>query len=211
VERCQEELTEAPTILSFNCPDCQNHFDQVRELLSGLAVEISVDPRLVRGLDYYCRTTFEVTADHLGAQDAVAGGGRYDGLLKNLGGPDLPAIGFAIGLERLALLLPSSAGTINRPFVFLAPMGKESRERAFELLRTLHKKEIPCLMEYEDKSLKSLLRRAGKTGSVYAAILGNEELSRNQILIRDLDRQQQEEIPLSKFLDYFLERYPKIT
>ena len=211
VERCREELTEAPTILSFNCPDCQNHFDQVRELLSGLAVEISVDPRLVRGLDYYCRTTFEVTAAHLGAQDAVAGGGRYDGLLKNLGGPDLPAIGFAIGLERLALLLPSPAGTINRPFVFLAPMGKESRDRAFELLRTLHKKEIPCLMEYEDKSLKSLLRRAGKTGSVYAAILGNEELSRNQILIRDLGRQQQEEIPLSNFLDYFLERYPKIT
>jgi histidyl-tRNA synthetase len=206
VERCREELAQAPTILSFNCLDCQNHFQKVQELISPLSIEFAVAPRLVRGLDYYVRTTFEVTAPHLGAQDAVAGGGRYDGLLREMGGPDLPAIGFAIGLERVALLLPFQEKWNTPPLVYLAPLGPEARAKAQELLRRLHKKEIPALMEYEDRSLKSLLRRADKAASRFVAILGSEELKKDAILIRDLIRQTQEEIPLSRFMDFFLER-----
>ena len=133
-------------------PECQQHFEQVQDLISGLSIPVHKDPRLVRGLDYYCRTTFEVSASHLGSQDAVAGGGRYDGLIRQLGGPDMPSIGFAIGLDRAALLLSSLEEWINRPFVFLIPLGPEARERAFNLLTVLYKKEIPAMMEYEGKS-----------------------------------------------------------
>ena len=207
VERCREVLAAAPTIGAFNCPECQRHFDQVQELIEGLAIEVHLDSRLVRGLDYYCRTTFEVSASHLGAQDAVAGGGRYDGLIRNMGGPDLPAIGFAIGMERAALLLTSQEEWSRRPFVFLIPLGAAARDKAFGLLRTLVKKEIPAFMEYEDKSLKSQLKRADKTRSPYVAILGTEELNRDRILIRNLNTQDQEEIPIPQFLNYFLEKY----
>jgi len=207
VERCQEVLVTAPTITAFNCPECQTHFAQVQELISRLHIPSHLDPRLVRGLDYYCRTTFEVSAGHLGAQDAVAGGGRYDGLLQLLGGPDLPAIGLAIGLERAALLLSSQEEWRSRPFVFLIPLGAEARDKAFDLLTTLIKKEIPAVMDYEDKSLKSRLKRADKAKSHYAAILGSEELNKDQILIRNLNTQSQGEIPIPQFLDYFLERY----
>lgn len=207
VERCQEVLTPAPTITAFNCPECQDYFTKVQELLDQSAIPVYPDPRLVRGLDYYCRTTFEVSASHLGAQDAVAGGGRYDGLIRQLGGPDLPAIGFAIGLERAALLLSPQEEWIKRPFVFIIPMGPAAREKAFGLLKTLYKEEIPALMEYEDKSLKSQLRRADKLKIPFVAILGTEELNRDQIVIRNLNTQSQEEIPIHRFLDYFFEKF----
>jgi histidyl-tRNA synthetase len=207
VERCREVLIEAPTITAYNCPPCQKHFDQVQGLIGQLAIRVELDPRLVRGLDYYCRTTFEISASHLGAQDAVAGGGRYDGLIRQMGGQDLPAIGFAIGLERAALLLSAQEEWIQRPFVFLIPLGEKARDKAFSLLRTLYKKEIPALMEYEDKSLKSLLRRADKAKCPYVAILGSEELDRDRIMIRNLNTQTQEEIPIPQFLDYFLGKY----
>ncbi len=209
VERCGEVLAQAPEIATFICPDCRRHFDQVQELISGLSIPVQRDPRLVRGLDYYCRTTFEVSASHLGSQDAVAGGGRYDGLIRELGGPDMSAIGFAIGLDRAALLLSSLEEWINRPYVFLIPLGPAARDKAFNLLTVLYKKEIPAMMEYEDKSLKSQLKRADKIKSHYAAILGTEEMNNNQILIRNLDDQSQEMIPIPHFLDYFLERYLK--
>jgi histidyl-tRNA synthetase len=209
VERCQEVLIEAPTITAFNCPLCREHFEKVQKLIARLVIPVHLDPRLVRGLDYYCRTTFEVSASHLGSQDAVAGGGRYDGLIQQLGGPDLPAIGFAIGLERAALLLSSQEGWINRPLVYLIPLGAEAREKAFHLLRNLYKKEIPALMDYEDRSLKSLLKRADKAKSTYVAILGSDELSRDQILIRNLNTKDQKEIPIPQFLNFFLEKHTK--
>jgi histidyl-tRNA synthetase len=207
VERCQEILADAPTIMAFNCAPCQTHFDQVQELVGQLSIRVELDPRLVRGLDYYCRTTFEVSASHLGAQDAVAGGGRYDGLIRQMGGPDLPAIGFAIGLERAALLLSSQEEWIQRPFVTIIPLGQAARDKAFHLLRSLYKKEIPGYMEYDDKSLKSQLRRADKANCPYVAILGTEELLKDRILIRNLNTQVQDDIPIPQFLDYFLGKY----
>lgn len=211
VERCQEIIAEAPTVPAYNCSSCRSHYERVLELISGLSLPVQSDPRLVRGLDYYTRTTFEVSADSLGAQDAVAGGGRYDGLIRELGGPDLPAVGFAIGMERTALLLPNLEDWNIGPLVYLIPLGEEARARAFGLLHTLHKKNIPAHMEYEEKSLKSQLKRADKLKAPYAAILGSEELREDRILIRDLNRQSQERIPLPQFLDYFLEKNEKMT
>ncbi|MEW6186535.1 MAG: histidine--tRNA ligase [Thermodesulfobacteriota bacterium] len=211
VERCQEILVQAPTILAYNCPPCQTHFDRVLELASGLSIKVHPDPRLVRGLDYYTRTTFEVAAGELGAQDALAGGGRYDNLVRELGGPDLPAVGFAIGLERAALLLPVLEEWRQHPLVFLIPLGEQAREKAFELLTTLLKKEIPAHMEYEEKSLKSQLKRADKLKSAFAAILGSEELKNDRIVIRNLNSQNQDLIPIPQFLDYFLDRLDKRT
>jgi histidyl-tRNA synthetase len=207
VERCREYLLEAPGIQEFICPECRDHFGLLLELLSPHGVPIQIDPRLVRGLDYYCRTTFEVTASNLGAQDAVAGGGRYDGLIKTLGGPDLPGIGFAIGLERLALLVPERDAWQPGPWVFLAALGLEAREKAFAWLQALREKGIPADMEPEEKSLKSQFRRADKLKASMVMILGTEELQQGKALVRVMETKTQEEVPLSELVEFFIHRY----
>ena len=207
VERCQEFLKEAPAIPDFNCPACRDHFERVQELLSPWDIPIVLDPRLVRGLDYYCRTTFEVSAVHLGAQDAVAGGGRYDGLLKTLGGPDLPAIGFAIGVERAALLLGGDQHWDVGPFVFFAALGEDARRRAFQWVQSLREQRIPAEMEPEEKSLKSQFRRADKLQARYVVILGTEELERNRAVVRVMENKAQEEVPLGELVKFLTQRY----
>ena len=174
----------------------------VQELLSPWDLPVQLDPRLVRGLDYYCRTTFEVSAVHLGAQDAVAGGGRYDGLLKTLGGPDLPGIGFAIGLERAALLLGEDQQWETGPFVFFATLGEDARRRAFQWVQSLREQGVPAEMEPEEKSLKSQFRRADKLRARYVVILGTEELEKNRAVVRVMENKTQEEVPLGELVDF---------
>ncbi len=207
VERCQELLREAPTIPDFCCPACRDHFDRVQELLSPWEIPIVLDPRLVRGLDYYCRTTFEVSAVHLGAQDAVAGGGRYDGLLKTLGGPDLPAIGFAIGVERAALLLGEDPPWETDPFVFFAALGEDARRRAFQWVQSLREQGVPAEMEPEEKSLKSQFRRADKLRVPLVVITGSEELEKGRATVRIMENKTQEEVPLADLVNFFIYRY----
>ena len=207
VERCQEYLQQAPAIPDFTCPACRDHFQTVQELLAPWAVPISLDPRLVRGLDYYCRTTFEVSAVHLGAQDAVAGGGRYDGLLKTLGGPDLPAIGFAIGMERAALLLAGEQSWSPGPLVFFAALGENARRRAFEWLQSLRDRGVAAEMEPEEKSLKSQFRRADKLQVPYVVILGDTELGKGRAVVRTMADKTQEEVPLTDIVEFFVTRH----
>ena len=194
-------MREAPTIPDFCCPDCRDHFERVQELLSPWDIPIVLDPRLVRGLDYYCRTTFEVSAAHLGAQDAVAGGGRYDGLLKTLGGPDLPAIGFAIGVERAALLLGRTQWETG-PFVFFAALGEDARRRAFQWVQSLREQGVPAEMEPEEKSLKSQFRRADKLRAPLVVITGSEELEKGRAIVRIMENKTQEEVPLGELVDF---------
>jgi histidyl-tRNA synthetase len=158
-------------------------------------------------LDYYCRTTFEVSAVHLGAQDAVAGGGRYDGLLKTLGGPDLPGIGFAIGLERAVLLLGEDQQWETGPFVFFATLGEDARRRAFHWVQSLREQGIPAEMEPEEKSLKSQFRRADKLRAPLVVIAGSEELEKSQAIVRIMENKTQEEVPLSELVDFIIRRY----
>ena len=200
-EECQAQLAEAPVVLDFLCPDCRGHFDRVKDLLDGLNLPYAVNPRMVRGLDYYTRTAFEVVTGELGAQNAVCGGGRYDGLAEEIGGPSIPAIGFAIGMERLVMLLAEERNYSRHPHVFLAALGEGAQRRAFALVQELRDRGIWAETEYEGKSLKSQMRRADKVESPFVIILGEEELRKGYVILRDMATKAQEEIPFSEIME----------
>jgi histidyl-tRNA synthetase len=191
---CQALLATAPVVLDFLCPDCRRHFERVKTLLNGLDLAYSVNPRMVRGLDYYTRTAFEVVTGELGAQNAVCGGGRYDGLAEEIGGPPIPAIGFAIGMERLVMLLGEESNYCRYPDVFVAALGEEAQRRAFILLQELRDVGVWAEADYAGKSLKSQMRRADKMKSYYVIILGEEELKKGYAILRDMATKGQEEI-----------------
>jgi histidyl-tRNA synthetase len=192
VDRCIEIAAGAPSILDHLCAGCGEHFDGVRGRLDRMGVKAVVDPRIVRGLDYYVRTAFEATTDRLGAKNAVAAGGRYDGLVKALGGPDIPGIGFAVGLERLISLLPEGLPIpADGPRVLLVGAGGEpSREAAFALADALRRAGV-SLEWGGDRSLKAAMRRADRIGAEFVLILGDEELARDEVVLRDMRRQSQ--------------------
>jgi len=195
-EGCQKALEKAPSILDYLCPDCRSHFAKVRMLLDDLPLPYGVNPRMVRGLDYYTRTAFEVVAGELGAQNAVSGGGRYDGLAEDIGGPRVPSIGFAIGIERLVLLLPQKEPR-RQTQVFLAALGEEPRRKAFSLAQEMRRADIRVDLDYEGKSLKSQMRKADKMRSPYVLILGEEEVKNHRAILRNMATKDQEEIPLA--------------
>lgn len=199
-EGCQAALTDAPVILDFLCPDCRRHFGQVKALLDDVRLPYVLNPRMVRGLDYYTRTAFEVVAGELGAQNAVCGGGRYDGLAQEIGGSSVPAIGFAIGVERLVMLLAEERNYSRYPDVFLAALGEEAQRRVFTLAQELRDVGIWAEVDYEGKSLKSQMRRADKMKTPYVIILGEEELKKNVVILRNMATKGQEEIPLGEII-----------
>lgn len=187
VERCQALLTDAPVLLHSICGKCADHFESVKDYLQMLQTGYLVNPRMVRGLDYYMRTTFEVITDRLGAQNAVGGGGRYNGLVRDLGGPDLPGIGFAIGMERLILLLQQDQAQGERPpKIFVAALGEAARKEGFLLAQQLRSRGLEVESDYEGTSLKSQMRRADKLGVRHVLILGDDEISRGEVQVRDM-------------------------
>jgi histidyl-tRNA synthetase len=193
VDRCIEIAAGAPSILDHLCAGCGEHFDGVRGRLDRMGVKAVVDPRIVRGLDYYVRTAFEATADRLGAKNAVAAGGRYDGLVKALGGPDIRDR-FRGGMERLIRSCRRSPSP-GRPRVLLVGAGGEpSREAAFALADALRRAGV-SLEWGGDRSLKAAMRRADRIGAEFVLILGDEELARDEVVLRDMRRQSQEKIP----------------
>jgi len=183
---CQSILQNAPVIRDYLCPDCAAHFSRVLELLDRFNVAYEVRPKLVRGLDYYTRTAFEVAAVGLGAQDAVAGGGRYNGLAKELGGPDLPAIGFAIGEDRLLEVLPQDFGQDVRPRVFVAALGEPARERAFTVVQDLRRKNLAAEMDFDGRSLKAQMSLADRLNAAYVVIVGDKELAAGVAQVRPM-------------------------
>jgi histidyl-tRNA synthetase len=197
VPGCQEATVGAPAVIDHLCSGCASHFAAVREYLDDLGVPYSVNPRMVRGLDYYTKTTFEMVTDRLGAQSAVAAGGRYDRLVADLGGPSLPGIGFAMGVERLALLLGNRDDDAPRPALFIATLGDEAERFGFRLLTRLQRQGTLAEMEYAGKSLKAQLRRADKLGAQRVLILGGDELARGVAQLRDMASGTQEELPLT--------------
>ena len=198
VVSCGKLVDKAPVLLDYLCPECVRNFQSVKEHLDSLAVAYTIDPFMVRGLDYYTRTTFEAITPHLGAaQDAVGGGGRYDGLMKALGGPDLPGTGFAIGMERLILLLDDKAGAAtdsNR--LFVACLGEEAKKKGFPLVQELRLGGLSVEMDYESKSLKAQMRRANKLEATHVLILGDDELAKGAAVLRNMEAGTQEEISL---------------
>ena len=192
---CQPVIERAPSILEALCADCQSHFREVQAALRPLGISYQVTPRMVRGLDYYVRTTFEVVTGELGAQNAVAGGGRYDGLIEALGGPSDSGIGFAIGMERVALLLPE-AGDAASPLALLIPLGDAALQRLLALAQTVRRQGLAVELSYGSRKLRSELDRANRLGIPYAVIVGDVELERGHAQLREMAAGSQHEVLL---------------
>lgn len=168
------------------CPDCGAHFAKVQDLLKVSGVPHNVNPNLVRGLDYYTRTVFEVRSGALGSQDAVCGGGRYDDLVKSMGGPAAPAIGWALGVDRLAMLLKDKPAADDSPKVFVVAASKEAGEKAYGLLTAVREAGVSADFSSFDLSLKSQMRSADKSGAAYALIIGEDELKAGTCAVKPL-------------------------
>lgn len=184
---CREATVDAPLMLDHLCAPCKTHFDAVRQVLDREAVPYTLAPRMVRGLDYYVRTAFEVTAEGLGSQNAVGGGGRYDGLVRELGGPDTPGIGFALGVERLLLSMDDHAEARPLPpEVFLVPLGADAEIEAMHVAHRWRREGLRVEMSSGGRSLKSQMRYADKTNAPYVLILGADELAAKAATVRDM-------------------------
>jgi histidyl-tRNA synthetase len=202
---CQEVMAEAPHLGDYLCSECTEHFKGVQYYLKVLDVPSTINPRMVRGLDYYTKTAFEVVAEGLGAQNAVAAGGRYDQLVEELGGPDIPGIGFAIGMERLLLILPRE----HRPAdlaLFIAALGEEAQKEAFSLSCRLNRSGVRTMIDYEGRSLKAQMRRADKFGARFVLIIGEDEQRSGKAILRDMEKKKQEEVPLHSIFEEITSR-----
>lgn len=195
---CQELLTQVPTIADQLCDDCVRHDRRVRELLERYQVPYRRNPRLVRGLDYYTRTAFEVITTSLGSQDAVAGGGRYNGLVKELGGPDIPAVGFAIGAERLVALLNQQEEAIPRkPLLFIAVLGTAALEQGFDLAQNLRRQGFAVDLDFAQRSLKAQLTMANRRRAAFVLILGDQELAVGEAPLKNMATGAQEMVSVT--------------
>jgi histidyl-tRNA synthetase len=199
VESCGEIISQAPHLTDFICATCRKHFAQVKACLTLFEIPYTINAKMVRGLDYYTRTTFEVKTEFLGAQNAILGGGRYDHLVRDLGGPDISGIGFAIGLERLAALMPDQNDhPADSPLLFIAVLGEQAVDKAFYLSNSLRFKGIRVETDHSGRSLKSQMKRADKLNSAFVLILGTREISENRALLRNMNTSTQEEVDLDK-------------
>jgi histidyl-tRNA synthetase len=202
VPGCREALAGAPSILDHLCGDCRLDFDDLQAALTALTVPYIVDKRLVRGLDYYTRATFEIQTGALGAQSAVAGGGRYDKLVKELGGPDLPATGFAIGFDRLAEIVGLQTEDYQlRPEVFIAALGSRSRTLAFEWCCRLGREGVRVEMEFGAKGLKSLMKNADRLQAAHVLMVGDQELDEQTAVLRNMQTKEQTAVPFDRLVD----------
>jgi histidyl-tRNA synthetase len=199
VPGCRAAMQDAPSVLDHLCNECRAHFAAVTGRLDALAVPYAVNRRLVRGLDYYVRTTFEIQTGLLGAQSAIAGGGRYDGLVQALGGPEIPGIGFAIGLDRLCELVQAPTAAIDRrPQLFIAALGERAQALAFQWCAQLADSGQRVELEMSGRSLKAQMKRADRLGAPRVLILGDSELDAGHALLRDMATRDQQAIPLAE-------------
>jgi len=190
----QPIIDQLPHSENFLCDACRDHFAEVRRHLDAYGLAYRVSHRLVRGLDYYTRTTFEILGTSLGAQNALLGGGRYDHLVKQLGGPDRPGIGFAAGLERLVLALPEGAGEMDVADAFVVALGDPSWFAARILARDLRRAGLTTLIDYEGRSSKSQMKRANRSRARHMLILGEDELATNQVTVKTMETGEQQTV-----------------
>jgi len=207
VVSCREAVKDSPAIFEFLCNDCKEHYQGLLAALGSFNVPYVENPRLVRGLDYYTRTTFEITAEGLGSQNAIAGGGRYDNLVQILGGPDASGIGFAFGLERVIMLMDREPLLEPGCFV-ISHGGPEVKNGSLQLLGVLRNRDIKSEAVF-DKSFKSQMRRAGKSGYRVCAIIGEDEIARSLITIKDLDTSEQIQVDKDKAVDTIISMFDK--
>ncbi len=202
---CRKQVEDAPSVIEHLCENCSTHFTEVRKNLDLLGVEYRVNKFMVRGLDYYVRTTFEFITDQLGAQSAVCAGGRYDGLIEMLGGPKVPGIGFAMGIERLVLLLKQGDGLeekMEELDLFIAGLGDEASDYSFKLMHELRERGLRVDMDLDSKSLKSQMKQADRAGARFVVIIGSQELENKQAPLRNMKTGEQTDLNLTAIGDF---------
>lgn len=209
-EICREIGKDAPLILDYLCEDCAAHFEKLKADLTLLGIDYTVDPRIVRGLDYYTKTVFEFVTDCIGAQGTVCGGGRYDGLIEQLGGPATPALGFGMGLERLLLVLEKQGVTLAEPTgvdLFLIPMGDAASDKALQLVAALRREGLSSQMDVMGRSMRKQMKYADKLGARFTAVIGDTELAEGKVAVKNMATGEKIDLPLD---DSFTARFADI-
>jgi histidyl-tRNA synthetase len=203
VESCQAALAELPAITDNLCEACRAHFEEFRRLLDERGIRYTITPRLVRGLDYYMRTAFEITGSRLGAQNTIVGGGRYDGLSQMLGGPPAKGFGFAFGIERMVMSIPDERLDPKReaPALFIAYIGDEARKHSFALVRRLRDAGASAVVDLEGRKLKKALAIANNLSVRYALIIGDDEIRSGVYVLRDMTTGEQQKLTEADLFD----------
>lgn len=211
-ENCQSLIEEAPTIADLLCDECRDHFNKVQEYLKALGIPFHLNPRLVRGLDYYVQTAFEIVAQGIGAQSSIGGGGRYDGLVEQCGGPATPGIGYAMGLERILLTLQNQ-GVMQEETknidVYIATLGEKAHLKGAVLAQQLRNKELLVEYDYLKRSLKAQLKAADRYQASFTIIIGEEELTNNQAVVRKMEDGSQACISFADMEKYLIDNIRK--
>ncbi len=205
-EGCRAINESAPSILDYLCQECKAHFDEVKTCLDLANIGYEIDARIVRGLDYYTRTVFEFVSSAIGAQGTVCAGGRYDGLIEELGGNSVPAVGFAAGIERLLIVMEQTGVAIpeeEKPTVYLAGMDKACRQKAFELAIALRKKGIFAEIDHMERSIKAQFKYADKIGARYVAVIGGNELAEGVMNVKNMSDGSSEQVAFDSAVEYF--------
>lgn len=208
-EGCKALIAGIPLILDNLCDECKDHFDQVKAFLDTKGIDYQINPLIVRGLDYYTKTVFEIISDSLGAQSTVCGGGRYDGLVEECGGPKTPGIGFAIGLERLMMILEAQKAIdiVEEPMdIYIATIGDMARLKASDLISVLRKKGISADMDHVGRSIKAQFKYAGKQGYKFVCTIGENELTTGDLRIKNMKEGKEDSIRIESLLDYLIKQ-----
>ena len=188
-------------MVEYLCPECEAHFQALQSYLQQLGIDFAINPKIVRGLDYYTKTVFEIISSEIGAQGTVCGGGRYDGLVGQLGGPEMPGIGFGMGIERLLMVMESAGVVIPEPRplqVFLCTMGQAAREKAFQLIGQLRRAGISADMDHAARSMKAQFKYADKLGAKYTLSIGDNELETGKANLKNMEDGCQVEVSLDE-------------
>lgn len=207
-EACKKINANAPSILDYLCEDCSAHFEQLKQYLSLAGIDYKINPRIVRGLDYYTRTVFEFVSTSIGAQGTVCGGGRYDGLLKELGGNPLPAVGFGTGIERLLMVIEQTGAGFpeeEKPTVYLAGMDENCRKKAFEIACELREAGVMAEIDHMQRSIKAQFKYADKIGAKYVAVIGGNELEEGAVNVKRMATGESERVEFVNLKAYFLQ------
>lgn len=208
-ESCKSIIDGIPHIIDYLCDECDDHFENLKRYLNAMDINYKVDPMIVRGLDYYTKTVFEIISDSLGAQSTVCGGGRYDGLVSECGGPETPGVGFGLGLERLVMIIQNQNLQVpdeNEVTVFITNVGDEAKTKAFELVTLLRENGVSADMDHLGRSLKAQFKYANKIAARWVCTLGENEIQQNTARVKNMGTGEEEDISLDEFISYFKDK-----
>ena len=210
-EICSGIAKNAPKVLDYICTDCSAHFEKVKSFLEVADVDYTVNPTIVRGLDYYTRTVFEFVTDTIGAQGTVCGGGRYDGLIEELGGQPTPSLGFAMGIERLLLVMQAQGIELPTPKtcdLYIAALGENAEKKAFEFVRELRDSSLIAEMDIVGRGLRAQMKYADKIKAKFSMVIGDDDISANKAAVKNMSTGDKFEVPLDKgFFEVFIDKY----